>query len=70
MAQAIDAQLKEVLHCYPWISMAILFGSVATGSARAESDLDIALAGNQRLTTDEKIVSLVILPRRLDDRLV
>ncbi len=53
--QPIDMQLKEVLEHFPKISLAILFGSVALGSQRADSDLDIAVAAKQALTEHEKI---------------
>ncbi len=54
-AQIIDAQLKEVLSHFPKIVFAMLFGSVALGRQRAESDLDIAVAAKETLTTHEKI---------------
>ena len=53
--QRIDEQLKEVLTHFPKIVFAILFGSVAAGRQRAESDLDIAVAAEQALTASEKI---------------
>src|SRR5664279_311047 len=53
--QTIDAQLKEVLTHFPKIAFAMLFGSVAAGRQRAESDLDIAVAAKQALTANEKI---------------
>lgn len=53
--QSIDAQLKEVLARFPTIIFAMLFGSVALGRQRAESDLDIAVAAYQALTAHEKI---------------
>jgi predicted nucleotidyltransferase len=53
--QTIDAQLKEVLARFPQIALAVLFGSVALGRQRADSDLDIAVAAKQALSVDEKI---------------
>jgi predicted nucleotidyltransferase len=53
--QAIDAQLKEVLSHFPNIAFAMLFGSVALGRQRADSDLDIAVAAKQALAAHEKI---------------
>jgi predicted nucleotidyltransferase len=53
--QPIDAQLKEVLAHFPKIVLAVLFGSVATGRQRADSDLDIAVAAKQALIAQEKI---------------
>lgn len=52
---AIDAQLKEVFAHFPQIALAVLFGSVALGRQRAESDLDIAVAAGHPLTVAEKI---------------
>jgi predicted nucleotidyltransferase len=54
-AQAIDAQLKEVLTHFPNIAFVMLFGSVALGRQRADSDLDIAVAAKQMLSVDEKV---------------
>lgn len=53
--QQIDAQIRDVLKDFPRISLAILFGSVAAGRARLESDLDLAVAAQTPLTSDEKI---------------
>jgi predicted nucleotidyltransferase len=52
--QPIDAQLKEVFSHFPEITLAVLFGSVALGHQRADSDLDIAVAANHPLTVGEK----------------
>jgi predicted nucleotidyltransferase len=52
--QSIDAQLKEVFAHFPKITLAILFGSVASGRQRTDSDLDIAVAADQTLTVYEK----------------
>jgi uncharacterized protein len=54
-AQTIDTRLREVLTHFPKITFAMLFGSVALGRQRADSDLDIAVAANQALTAHEKI---------------
>jgi predicted nucleotidyltransferase len=54
-AQAIDAQIKEVLTDFPEITFAMLFGSVALGRQRADSDLDIAVAAKQALNAHKKI---------------
>lgn len=53
--QTMDAQLNEILAHFPKIALAVLFGSVALGRERADSDLDIAVAAKQALTADEKI---------------
>ncbi len=55
---ALLGQLREVLVHFPQIVLAVLFGSVASGRHRPESDLDIAVAARQVLTVDEKIALL------------
>ena len=62
--QAIDAQLKEVLAHFPKIALAVLFGSVALGRQRADSDLDIAVAADHPLTVEEKICIINALAER------
>ena len=51
----IDAQVRNVLARFSDISLALLFGSVAAGRQRADSDLDIAVAANHPLSPAEKI---------------
>jgi len=50
-----DAQLREVFAHYPQAVHLVLFGSVASGQQRADSDLYIALTTDRALTLDEKI---------------
>jgi len=51
----IEAQLKGVFAHFPQIALAVIFGSVAAGRQRADSDLDIAVAAKRILTVEEKI---------------
>ena len=51
----IDDQLREVLSGFAQITLAILFGSVASGQANAQSDLDLAVIAAQPLQAAEKI---------------
>jgi predicted nucleotidyltransferase len=51
----IDDQLCEVLSGFPQITLAILFGSVASGKAHAQSDLDLAVIAAKPLHAAEKI---------------
>ena len=44
MKQAIDAQIVAVLQSFPQLKLAVLFGSIASGRQRPDSDLDIAKA--------------------------
>ena len=60
----IDAQLTDVLARFPQIALAVIFGSVASGHPRANSDLDIAVAAKQALTADEKIALVSALAER------
>ena len=63
-SQPIDALLKDVLAHFPQIVLAVLFGSVALGRQRPDSDLDIAVAAAQPLTPDEKIAIIGALAER------
>lgn len=51
----IDQCIQEVLEHHPQISLAILFGSHATGRVTASSDIDLAVAADQTLSTKEKL---------------
>ena len=53
-AMHIEA-IKNVLSVHPGIDVAILFGSVARGNARLDSDLDIAVRSERPLGADEKM---------------
>ena len=61
MSRSIDLLLKEVLERFPQVSLAVLFGSVAMGRQRHNSDLDIAVSANQPLTANEKIAIISAL---------
>ena len=58
---AIDARLRDVLAGFPTLVLALLFGSVAQGRQRADSDLDIAVAAKQALTVTEKMTLIEAL---------
>lgn len=51
----IDDHLREALSSFPQITLAILFGSVASGKANAQSDLDLAVIAAKPLQAAEKI---------------
>lgn len=51
----VDDQLREVLTNFPQITLAILFGSVASGKANTQSDLDLAVIAAKPLQAAEKI---------------
>lgn len=50
-----NARIKHALEKHPMIRLAILFGSVAKGEARRDSDLDLAVDVDRPLEEHEKI---------------
>ena len=57
----IDAQLRDVFAHFPKVVLVVLFGSVASGKQRADSDLDIALTTGHPLTVEEKMAIVSLL---------
>jgi predicted nucleotidyltransferase len=57
-------QIREVLPPVPEIRLAILFGSLATGRERRESDLDLAVDAGRALTVEEKMALISRLSER------
>ncbi len=64
-SRAIDEQLREVLTHFPQITLAVLFGSVAAGNQRENSDLDIAVAAKRVLTAQEQITLISALAEQI-----
>jgi len=62
--QRVDDQLVEVLARVPGMQLALLFGSVAQGRQRPDSDLDIALAARRVLTPAQRIALIETLAQR------
>jgi len=60
----IDDQLLDVLAHFPDVVLAVLFGSIALGRQRPDSDLDIAIAARQALTVTEKMALIEALAER------
>ena len=60
-SSVIDEKICHILSSYPSIKLAILFGSLASGKAKFESDLDLAVLSKQPLTQDEKMQLISIL---------
>ena len=56
--------MREVLAGFPELILALVFGSVAKGLQRIDSDLDIAVVAKQTLTADEKIVIISALAEK------
>ena len=51
----LNQAILAAISTQPGIGLAILFGSLAAGEGRAESDLDLAVDAGRRLTASEKI---------------
>lgn len=59
----LTEQLLHTLSGYPELRLALLFGSRATGQARADSDIDLAVPGEAPLTAERRanIIAAVAL---------
>lgn len=60
----IDAELREVFADFPAILLVVVFGSVAAGIPRPESDLDVAVAAAKPLTVADKWAIIAALAAR------
>jgi len=54
-------QVENILVNYPYIRLAIIFGSIAKNTARADSDLDLAVSAGKPLTVQEKMQLIAAL---------
>ena len=57
----MDEQPRAVLAAFPHIELALLFGSVARGDERAQSDVDIAVGARRALSAAQKIALIEAL---------
>jgi len=60
-ARVAAAKLKELFASFPHIRVAALFGSVARGTERPDSDIDVAVQADKPLTSDERIAIIEAL---------
>jgi len=58
------SQLSAVLSEFPQIELAVLFGSVARGHERPQSDVDVAVAARRALTAAQKIALVEAMAER------
>lgn len=58
---AIDSLVREALARCSNVSLAIIFGSVAAGRPRADSDLDIAVGADKPISMPERIAIIQTL---------
>ncbi len=61
----IEATLRKVVALLPQVRQAILFGSVAAGRQRHDSDLDFAVDAGRPLTAEEKVALIAELAAAL-----
>lgn len=61
----IDDEIRGVLSRFSSIHLAIVFGSVASGHARPDSDLDLAVLGKAPLSANEKIELIAALAQQV-----
>ncbi len=64
IASPVDDQLRGVLSRFPVVQLAILFGSVASGRARPDSDLDLGIVCARPISVDEKIAIIEALAEK------
>lgn len=48
-------RIRQILQNYPHVRLALLFGSLAKGNARKDSDLDLAIATDHPLDSGQKM---------------
>jgi predicted nucleotidyltransferase len=51
----LDQNLRDVLSALPGLQLALLFGSLAKGQARVDSDVDLAVQADHPLTAEERL---------------
>ncbi len=62
--RATISELRPVLSSVPPIELATVFGPVACGRERPDSDVDLAVAARRALSADEKIALIEALAER------
>lgn len=62
--QNLTQAILSALNTQPGVRLAILFGSLAAGRERADSDLDLAVDTGHRLTASEKLALMNKLAER------
>lgn len=53
--------IRTVLHRFPEIGVAFLFGSLARGDSRPDSDLDLGVAGARPLSVEQRLEVVLVL---------
>ena len=60
-----DGLIRLVLARHPEIDLAVLFGSLATGTARSDSDVDLAVAATTPLSLEARMALIGELAEQL-----
>lgn len=63
IGRAEKARIAEVLAAAPEVRLGILFGSLAQGAPRPDSDVDLAVMGDAPLSTEAKMALIEQLAR-------
>ena len=70
MMKDIKEDILAILKNYPEIELCLVFGSAARNCLKPESDIDIAVAADRKLTTEKKLSLIMdlaaILGREVD----
>ena len=66
MTENIETQIRQVLERHHAIRLALLFGSLAKGTARHDSDLDLAVGADRPLDVDESIELISDLAKAIE----
>jgi len=51
----VFSELRSLFASFPQIRLSVLFGSIAHGTERPDSDIDVAVQADKPLTTEERI---------------
>lgn len=62
-AGEVAAQLRSALEGFPGLELVLLFGSLARGRARVDSDIDIAVQADHPLTAQERMALIDTVSR-------
>lgn len=52
---ALESRLRSALQAFPGLELALLFGSLARGGGRPDSDVDLAVQAGQPLSAQERM---------------
>lgn len=63
-SDALKNTILDAMSIQPMLKLVILFGSLASGNARRDSDLDVAIDAGHRLSAEEKQALIGTLAER------